>query len=143
MALAKKLGLYQKTLTLFPLHWVQPSIWLVRRQSPITVLAMAAAHTQGITVGFATALLEPGGCESRDVARVAGGSFADSFLACSLFGIDNDVAMQVLLSASLSGMSRLCRNCVEAAHEKTKSKIASLVVTVGDMTRAKTPKSEN
>lgn len=64
----------------------------------ITVLSLAAANTMGITVDFPTALLlslvaSISACGS---SGVAGGSLLLIPLACSLFGISNDIAMQVV-----------------------------------------------
>jgi len=64
----------------------------------ISVLSLAAAHTLGIAVDVPTALLL---CVVASVCAcgasgVAGGSLLLIPLACSLFGISNDVAMQVV-----------------------------------------------
>ena len=64
----------------------------------ITVLTLAAANTLGIAVDFSTALLlslvaSISACGS---SGVAGGSLLLVPLACSLFGITNDIAMQVV-----------------------------------------------
>lgn len=64
----------------------------------ITVLTLAAAFTMGITVDFPTALLlslvaSVSACGS---SGVAGGSLLLIPLACSLFGISGDIAMQVV-----------------------------------------------
>lgn len=64
----------------------------------ITVLTLAAANTLGIAVDFSTALLlslvaSIAACGS---SGVAGGSLLLVPLACSLFGITNDIAMQVV-----------------------------------------------
>ena len=64
----------------------------------ITVMTLAAVNTLGIEVDIATALLlcviaSVGACGS---SGVAGGSLLLIPLACSLFNIPNDVAMQVV-----------------------------------------------
>ena len=64
----------------------------------ITVLTLATANTLGIHVDFATAVLlsivaSVAACGS---SGVAGGSLLLIPLACSLFGISNDIAMQVV-----------------------------------------------
>ncbi|MCI8648072.1 MAG: serine/threonine transporter SstT [Firmicutes bacterium] len=64
----------------------------------ITVLTMAAANTLGVTIDFPTALLlslvaSVSACGS---SGVAGGSLLLIPLACSLFGISNEIAMQVV-----------------------------------------------
>lgn len=64
----------------------------------ITVLSLAAAHTLGIQIDFATALLLSvvAAVSACGASGVAGGSLLLIPLACSLFGIDNDIAMQVV-----------------------------------------------
>ncbi len=64
----------------------------------ITTMTMAAVHTMGIEVNFATAILLSvmaalGACGA---SGVAGGSLLLIPMACSLFGIGNDIAMQVV-----------------------------------------------
>lgn len=64
----------------------------------ITVLTLAAANTLGIHVDFATALLLSivAAVSACGASGVAGGSLLLIPLACSLFGISNDIAMQVV-----------------------------------------------
>ena len=64
----------------------------------ITVLTLAAAHTLGISVDFPTALLLSvvAALSACGASGVAGGSLLLIPLSCSLFGISNDVAMQVV-----------------------------------------------
>lgn len=64
----------------------------------ITIMTLAAAHTLGIVVDIPTAILLSviatiGACGA---SGVAGGSLLLIPLACSLFGISNDIAMQVV-----------------------------------------------
>ena len=64
----------------------------------ITIMTLAAARTLGIVVDIPTAILLSiiatiGACGA---SGVAGGSLLLIPLACSLFGISNDVAMQVV-----------------------------------------------
>lgn len=64
----------------------------------ITVMTLAAANTLGIAVDFPTALILSvlstlGACGA---SGVAGGSLLLIPMACSLFGINNDVAMQMV-----------------------------------------------
>lgn len=67
---------------------------------------MAAAHTQGIQVDFATALLLSlvATVSACGASGVAGGSLLLIPLACSLFGISNDVAMQVVAVGFIIGV---------------------------------------
>ncbi|PWI32606.1 serine/threonine transporter SstT [Vibrio albus] len=64
----------------------------------ITVLTLAAVHTLGIEVDMLTALLLSvvAAVSACGASGVAGGSLLLIPLACSLFGISNDVAMQVV-----------------------------------------------
>jgi serine/threonine transporter len=64
----------------------------------ITVLTLAAANTMGISVDFPTAFLLSlvSSVAACGASGVAGGSLLLIPLACSLFGISNDVAMQVV-----------------------------------------------
>ena len=64
----------------------------------ITVLTLAAANTLDIEVDFATAALLSiiASVSACGASGVAGGSLLLIPLACSLFGISNDIAMQVV-----------------------------------------------
>ena len=96
MALAKKLGLHEDTYSVsIPLG---ATINMAGAAITITVLTMAAVHTLGIAVDFWTALLLSviaaiGACGA---SGVAGGSLLLIPMACSLFNIPNDIAMQVV-----------------------------------------------
>lgn len=64
----------------------------------ITVLTLAAAHTLGIEVDLGTALLLSvvAALSACGASGVAGGSLLLIPLSCGLFGISNDIAMQVV-----------------------------------------------
>ncbi len=64
----------------------------------ITVLTLAATHTLGIQVDLPTALLLSivAALSACGASGVAGGSLLLIPLSCSLFGISNDIAMQVV-----------------------------------------------
>ncbi len=64
----------------------------------ITTLTLAATHTLGISVDIPTALLLSvvAALSAAGASGVAGGSLLLIPLACSLFGIPNDIAMQVV-----------------------------------------------
>ncbi len=64
----------------------------------ITVLTLAATHTLGISVDLPTALLLSvvAALSACGASGVAGGSLLLVPLSCGLFGISNDVAMQVV-----------------------------------------------
>ena len=72
----------------------------------ITVFALAVAHTVGVEVTFASALLLGviatfGACGA---SGVAGGSLLLIPMACSFFGIGNDVAMQAVAVGFIIGV---------------------------------------
>jgi serine/threonine transporter len=64
----------------------------------ITVLTLAATNTLGINIDFPTALLLSivAALSACGASGVAGGSLLLIPLSCSLFGISNDIAMQVV-----------------------------------------------
>lgn len=64
----------------------------------ITVMTMAAVHTMGISVSIPTAIVLSiiAAVSACGASGVAGGSLLLIPVACSLFGISNDVAMQVV-----------------------------------------------
>lgn len=64
----------------------------------ITVMTLAAAHTMGIEVSFPTAIILSllATLSACGASGVAGGSLLLIPMACSLFNIPNDVAMQVV-----------------------------------------------
>lgn len=64
----------------------------------ITVLTLAATHTLGVVVDLPTALLLSivAALSACGASGVAGGSLLLIPLSCALFGISNDVAMQVV-----------------------------------------------
>ena len=64
----------------------------------ITIMTLAAAHTLGVSVSFVSAIVLSilatlGACGT---SGVAGGSLLLIPMACSIFGINNDIAMQVV-----------------------------------------------
>ncbi len=94
--LCRKLGLNEDTYSVsIPLG---ASINMAGAAITIAILTLAATHTLGINVDFGTAFLlciisAIGACGA---SGVAGGSLMLIPLACSLFGINNDIAMQVV-----------------------------------------------
>ena len=96
MALCKELGLNEDEYSVsIPLG---ATINMAGAAITISVLTLAAANTMGIQVDFATALLLSlvSTVSACGASGVAGGSLLLIPLACSLFGISNDVAMQVV-----------------------------------------------
>ena len=72
----------------------------------ITVMTLAVAHTVGIEVSFASALFLSviatlGACGA---SGVAGGSLLLIPMACSFFGISNDIAMQAVAIGFIIGV---------------------------------------
>ncbi|MDO4615947.1 MAG: serine/threonine transporter SstT [Lachnospiraceae bacterium] len=72
----------------------------------ITVMALAAVHTLGISVSMPTAIFLSqiatlGACGA---SGVAGGSLLLIPMACSLFGVSNDIAMQVVAVGFIIGV---------------------------------------
>ena len=72
----------------------------------ITVLTLAAVHTLGISLDFGTALLLSviAAVSACGASGVAGGSLLLIPLACSLFNIPNDIAMQVVAVGFIIGV---------------------------------------
>ncbi|NLS43986.1 cation:dicarboxylase symporter family transporter, partial [BEV proteobacterium] len=72
----------------------------------ITVLTLAAAHTLGIHVDMPTVLLLSvvAAICACGASGVAGGSLLLIPLTCSMFGIANDVAMQVVAVGFIIGV---------------------------------------
>jgi serine/threonine transporter len=64
----------------------------------ITIMSLAAAHTLGISVSIPTAIILSvlSTLAACGASGVAGGSLLLIPMACSLFGISNDIAMQVV-----------------------------------------------
>lgn len=96
MSLCEELGLDEKQYSVsIPLG---ATINMAGAAITITVLTLATAHTVGIEVDFATAVLLSvvAAVSACGASGVAGGSLLLIPLACSLFGISNDIAMQVV-----------------------------------------------
>ena len=104
MALCKKLGLHEDTYSIsIPLG---ATINMAGAAITISVLTLSAVHTLGIQVDIGTALLLSlvATVSACGASGVAGGSLLLIPLACSLFGIDNDTAMQVVTVGFLIGV---------------------------------------
>jgi serine/threonine transporter len=72
----------------------------------IAVLTLATVHTLGIEVDFGTALILTvlSAVAAAGASGVAGGSLLLIPLACSLFGIPNDIAIQVVGAGFIIGV---------------------------------------
>lgn len=72
----------------------------------IAIMAMTAAHTLGISIDLPTAVILSAlaAVSACGASGVAGGSLMLIPLACSLFGIGNDVAMQMVAIGFIIGV---------------------------------------
>ena len=104
MSLCKKLGLEEEFYSVsIPLG---ATINMDGAAVTITVFSLAVAHTLGIDVSFGSALFlgviaTLGACGA---SGVAGGSLLLIPMACSFFGIPNDVAMQAVAVGFIVGV---------------------------------------
>ncbi|RXJ69369.1 serine/threonine transporter SstT [Halarcobacter ebronensis] len=102
--LCKKLGLHEDTYSIsIPLG---ATTNMAGAAITITILTLATVNTLGINVDLGTAFLL---CIISSLAAcgtsgVAGGSILLIPLACSLFGISNDIAMQVVATGFIIGV---------------------------------------
>ncbi|GAA5645808.1 MULTISPECIES: serine/threonine transporter SstT [Vibrio] len=104
MALCEKLKLDEDTYSVsIPLG---ATINMAGAAITITVLTLAAVHTLGIEVDILTALLLSivAAVSACGASGVAGGSLLLIPLACGLFGIPNEVAMQVVAVGFIIGV---------------------------------------
>lgn len=104
MALSEKLGLHQDTYSVsIPLG---ATTNMAGAAITITVLSLAAVHTLGIQVDLPTAILLSvvAAVCACGASGVAGGSLLLIPLACSLFGIPSEVAMQVVAVGFIIGI---------------------------------------
>ncbi|MGK9173201.1 serine/threonine transporter SstT [Yokenella regensburgei] len=104
MALCEKLGLNKDTYSVsIPLG---ATVNMAGAAITITVLTLAAVHTLGITVDVPTALLLSivASLCACGASGVAGGSLLLIPLACNMFGISADVAMQVVAVGFIIGV---------------------------------------
>jgi len=104
MALCKKLDLHEDTYSVaIPLG---ATVNMAGAAITITVLTLAAAHTLNIEIDFATAILLSvvASISACGASGVAGGSLLLIPLACGLFGINNDIAMQVVAIGFIIGV---------------------------------------
>ncbi|MBW7982721.1 serine/threonine transporter SstT [Enterobacillus tribolii] len=117
MELCKKLKLNEDTYSVsIPLG---ATINMAGAAITITVLTLAAVHTLGITVDLPTALLLSvvASVCACGASGVAGGSLLLIPLACGLFGINSDIAMQVVAVGFIIGV--LQDSCETALNSST------------------------
>ncbi|WEJ23469.1 serine/threonine transporter SstT [Pseudomonas sp. SD17-1] len=104
LALSEKLGLHEDTYSVsIPLG---ATINMAGAAITITVLTLAAVHTLGISVDLPTAILLSvvAAVCACGASGVAGGSLLLIPLACGLFGIPSEVAMQVVAVGFIIGI---------------------------------------
>lgn len=104
MELCRKLNLDEDTYSVaIPLG---ATINMAGAAITITVLTLAAVHTLGIQVDLPTALLLSvvASICACGASGVAGGSLLLIPLACNMFGISNDIAMQVVAVGFIIGV---------------------------------------
>jgi len=104
MAVSERLGLHEDTYSVsIPLG---ATINMAGAAITITVLSLAAVHTLGIAVDIPTAILLSvvAAICACGASGVAGGSLLLIPLACSLFGIPSEIAMQVVAVGFIIGI---------------------------------------
>jgi serine/threonine transporter len=104
LALCERLGLHEDTYSVsIPLG---ATINMAGAAITITVLTLAAVETLGIAVDIPTAILLSvvASLCACGASGVAGGSLLLIPLACSLFGIPNEIAMQVVAVGFIIGV---------------------------------------
>lgn len=104
MQLCEKLGLNKDTYSVaIPLG---ATINMAGAAVTISVLTLATAHTLGIEVDMWTAviLMVVSAVSAAGASGVAGGSLLLIPVACSLFGISNEIAMQVVAIGFIIGI---------------------------------------
>ncbi|PKG39679.1 serine/threonine transporter SstT [Psychromonas sp. Urea-02u-13] len=104
MEICKKLDLHEDTYSVsIPLG---ATINMAGASITITVLTLAAVHTLGIEFDIATAILLSivAAVSACGASGVAGGSLLLIPLACGLFGVPNEVAMQVVAIGFIIGV---------------------------------------
>lgn len=104
LALCEKLGLDKDTYSVsIPLG---ATINMAGAAITISVLTLAAGHTIGIEVDMMTAiiLVVVSAISAAGASGVAGGSLLLIPVACSLFGISNEIAMQVVAVGFIIGV---------------------------------------
>ena len=127
MKLCKDLGLDENTYAVsIPLG---STINMGGAAVTISILALAAANTMGIQVDFASAvvLCLLSAVSACGASGVAGGSLLLVPLACSLFGISNDIAMQVVGVGFIVGVIQdSCETAINSSTDVLYTAVAEL-----------------
>lgn len=127
MNLCKELGLDKDTYSVsIPLG---ATINMGGAAITISVLTLAATHTLGISVDIGTAIILSvlSAVSACGASGVAGGSLLLVPLACSLFGIPNDIAMQVVGVGFIVGVIQdSCETALNSSTDVLYTAIAEL-----------------
>lgn len=127
MSLCKELGLNKDTYSIsIPLG---ATINMGGAAITISVLTLAATHTFGINVDIGTAIILSilSAVSACGASGVAGGSLLLVPLACSLFGISNDIAMQVVGVGFIIGIIQdSCETALNSSTDVLYTAIAEL-----------------
>lgn len=127
MNLCKELGLDKDTYSVsIPLG---ATINMGGAAITISILTLAATHTLGIHVDIATAIILSvlSAVSACGASGVAGGSLLLVPLACSLFGIPNDIAMQVVGVGFIVGVIQdSCETALNSSTDVLYTAIAEL-----------------
>ena len=127
MNLCKELGLDKDTYSVsIPLG---ATINMGGAAVTISILALAATHTLGISVDFPTAIIlcVLSAVSACGASGVAGGSLLLVPLACSLFGISNDLAMQVVGVGFIVGVIQVsCETALNSSTDVLYTAVAEL-----------------
>ena len=127
MGLCKELGLDKDTYSMsIPLG---ATINMGGAAVTISVLALAAANTLGIQVDVGTAIILSvlSAVSACGASGVAGGSLLLVPLACSLFGIPNEVAMQVVGVGFIVGVIQdSCETAINSSTDVLYTAVAEL-----------------
>ena len=135
MALAEKLNLDRDTYSVsIPLG---ATVNMAGAAITITVLTLAAVHTLGIAIDLPTALLlgVVASLCACGASGVAGGSLLLIPLACNMFGIPNEIAMQVVAVGFIIGV--LQDSCETAINSSTDVMFTAAVCQAEDARLAK------
>lgn len=140
LSLCKRLGLNEDVYSIsIPLG---ATINMSGAAITIAVLSLAAAHTLGVSVDIATALLlclvaTVGACGA---SGVAGGSLLLIPVACASFGIGNDIAMQVVGIGFIIGV---VQDSCETALNSSSDVLFTATAEFAERAKAGTLKSED
>ncbi|MEG1409160.1 MAG: serine/threonine transporter SstT [Terrisporobacter sp.] len=106
----------------------------------ISVLALAAAHTLGVQVDIGTAIILSvlSAVSACGASGVAGGSLLLVPLACSLFGIPNEIAMQVVGVGFIVGVIQdSCETALNSSTDVLYTAVAELAKSRKEKSAAK------